>query len=82
MVDQHTNVKQMHVRQLANVKRSFALTEDITKVCPLDIAIIVEYQQIELRKNKHLKDYTKDLKSAYFQEVVDNVRTIMFKNKL
>ena len=79
MVDQHTNVKQIHVRQLANIKKSFALTEDVTKVCPLDIAIIVEYQQMALRKNKHLKDYLKDPKSTYYKEVVDNVQIIMFK---
>ena len=82
MVDQDTNAKQMYVRQLANIKKSFALTEDVTKVYPLDIAIIVEYQKIELRKNKHLKDYLKDPKSTYCKEVVDNAQILMFKNKL
>ena len=37
---------------------------------------------MELRKNKHLKEYLKDPKSTYCKKVVENIQIIMFKNKL
>ena len=77
-VDNDTDVKQTHARQVQKNKQ----TEDVTQVCPLDIAIIAEYQQKELKKGKYLNDYLKNPKSEYSKDLHDDVQIITYKNKL
>ena len=78
MVDNDASAKQLFARHAQKNKQ----TEDVTQVCPLDIAIIAEYQQKELKRGKYLKDYLKNPKSGYSEESYDDVQIITYKNKL
>ena len=79
--EQSHNQLQAQMSQVCN--KEFANSKDIVEQYPLDVELINNHQQEELKQKKSkLKAYLLDDKTGYTKIVLNDKRIILLKNKI